>query len=46
MIRTWKHLRAISLAIVLHNPRAFRGKRLGVVLTGGNVDLDRLPWLA
>jgi threonine dehydratase len=21
-------------------------KRLGVILSGGNVDLDRLPWLA
>lgn len=46
MIRTWKHLRAVSLAIVLQNIKAFRGKRLGVVLTGGNVDPDRLPWLA
>jgi threonine dehydratase len=24
---------------------AMRGRRIGVVLTGGNVDLDRLPWL-
>jgi len=22
----------------------FAGKRVGVVLTGGNVDLDALPW--
>jgi len=22
-----------------------RGLRLGIVLTGGNVDLDRLPWI-
>jgi threonine dehydratase len=21
-----------------------KGKRVGVVVTGGNVDLDRLPW--
>ena len=50
---TWKHLRvvmepssAVPLAIVLRNPDAFRGKRVGLVITGGNVDLDRLPWLA
>ena len=49
----WKHLRvvmepssAVPLAIVLRNPDAFRGKRVGLVITGGNVDLDRLPWLA
>ena len=23
----------------------FRGKRVGVIITGGNVDLDRLPWI-
>jgi Threonine dehydratase len=46
MIRTWKHLRAVSLAIVLQNIKAFRGKRVGVVQPGGNVDPDRLPWLA
>ncbi|WP_371742044.1 beta-hydroxyaspartate dehydratase BhcB [Citreicella sp. C3M06] len=49
----WKHLRvvmepssAVPLAIVLKNPEAFRQKRVGLVITGGNVDLDRLPWLA
>ena len=21
-----------------------KGKRVGVIVTGGNVDLDRLPW--
>ncbi|MCA0851117.1 beta-hydroxyaspartate dehydratase BhcB [Salipiger thiooxidans] len=49
----WKHLRvvmepssAVPLAIVLKNPDAFRGKRVGLVITGGNVDLDRLPWRA
>ena len=50
---TWKHLRivmepssAVPLAVVLKNPDAFRGKRVGIIVTGGNVDLDRLPWLA
>ena len=49
---TWKHLRvvmepssAVPLATVLKNPDAFRGKRVGLIITGGNVDLDRLPWM-
>ncbi len=48
----WKHLRvvmepssAVPLAVVLKHPQAFRGKRVGLVVTGGNVDLDRLPWM-
>ncbi|MEO0943336.1 MAG: beta-hydroxyaspartate dehydratase BhcB [Pseudomonadota bacterium] len=48
---TWKHLRivmepscAVPLAIILKNPEAFAGKRVGVIVTGGNVDLDKLPW--
>jgi threonine dehydratase len=50
---TWKHLRvvmepssAVPLAVVLKNPDAFRGKRVGIIITGGNVDLDKLPWTA
>ena len=35
---------AVTLAAVLAHPEPFRGRRVGVVLTGGNVDLDRLPW--
>ena len=35
---------AVPLAAVLRNPAVFAGQRLGVILTGGNVDLDRLPW--
>ena len=49
----WKHLRvvmepssAVPLAVILKNPEAFCGKRVGLIITGGNVDLDRLPWLA
>ncbi len=48
---TWKHLRivmepssAVPLAIILKNKERFAGKRVGLVITGGNVDLDRLPW--
>ena len=50
---TWKYLRvvmepssAVPLATILKNPGVFRGKRVGVIITGGNVDLDKLPWLA
>ncbi len=50
---TWKYLRvvmepssAVPLATILKNPEVFRGKRVGVIITGGNVDLDKLPWLA
>ncbi len=35
---------AVTLAIILKNPEVFKGKRIGVILTGGNVDLDKLPW--
>jgi threonine dehydratase len=36
---------ATVLAAILKQPRHFAGQRVGVVLTGGNVDLDALPWL-
>ncbi len=35
---------AIVLALVLASREAFAGKRVGLVLSGGNVDLDALPW--
>jgi threonine dehydratase len=35
---------ATVLAAILKQPRRFAGRRVGVVLTGGNVDLDALPW--
>lgn len=48
---TWKHLRvvmepssAVPLATILKNKERFAGKRVGVIITGGNVDLDKLPW--
>jgi threonine dehydratase len=49
---TWKHLRivmeassAVPLATILKNKDRFAGKRVGIIITGGNVDLDTLPWL-
>ena len=35
---------AVPLACILKNPETFRGRRVGVIVTGGNVDLDKLPW--
>ncbi|MDF2817058.1 MAG: serine/threonine dehydratase [Stenotrophomonas rhizophila] len=37
---------AIALAAILSQPARFAGQRVGVVLSGGNVDLDALPWAA
>ncbi|MCH9671129.1 MAG: pyridoxal-phosphate dependent enzyme [Gammaproteobacteria bacterium] len=34
---------AVPLAALLANPPS-RFKRIGVIISGGNVDLDRLPW--
>lgn len=49
---TWRHLRivmeassAVPLATILKNKDRFAGKRVGIIITGGNVDLDILPWL-
>ena len=36
---------APPLAAILKNPDVFSGKRVGVIVTGGNVDLDKLPWM-
>ncbi len=48
----WKHLRVVAepsssvpLACILKNPEFFAGKRVGIIITGGNVDLDKLPWI-
>ena len=48
---SWKRLKmviepscAVPLAVILKNPELFAGKRVGVIITGGNVDLDSLPW--
>jgi threonine dehydratase len=35
---------ATVLAAILKQPDRFAGRRVGVVLTGGNVDLNALPW--
>ncbi|MCA9176138.1 MAG: pyridoxal-phosphate dependent enzyme [Planctomycetales bacterium] len=35
---------AVALAAVFADPETFAGKRVGLVLSGGNVDLDSLPF--
>ena len=52
MYLTWQRMKivmepscAVPLATILRNPEIFRGKRVGVVITGGNVDLNKLPWM-
>ena len=35
---------AVPVAAILKNRDIFAGRRVGVILTGGNVDLDGLPW--
>ena len=49
---TWQRMKivmepscAVPLATILKNKDKFAGKRVGVIITGGNVDLDLLPWL-
>ncbi len=49
---TWKRMKivmeascAVPIATILKNKERFAGKRVGVIITGGNVDLDTLPWL-
>jgi threonine dehydratase len=37
---------AVALAVIREHPEVFAGRRVGVVLTGGNIDFGRFPWLA
>jgi len=34
----------VPLAAIMDQPEQFQGKRVAIILTGGNVDLDGLPW--
>jgi threonine dehydratase len=36
---------AVAVAAVLGAKESLKGKRIGIILSGGNVDLDRLPWM-
>ncbi len=52
MLLTWQRMKiviepscAVPLATILKNREVFEGKRVGVVITGGNVDMASLPWM-
>ncbi|MFH5776248.1 beta-hydroxyaspartate dehydratase BhcB [Paracoccus sp. NGMCC 1.201697] len=47
----WKRMKivmepssAVPLATIIKNRDIFAGQRVGIIITGGNVDLDKLPW--
>jgi len=35
---------ATVLAVVKENPDLFRGRKIGLIISGGNVELTRLPF--
>ena len=35
---------SISLALILKNKKMFKNKNVGLIMSGGNVDLNKLPW--
>lgn len=49
----WQHMKiivepssAVPLAMLLENDLdSIKSRRVGIILTGGNVDLDKLPWI-
>ncbi len=52
MCLLWKHLKqtvepssAVALAVLLAQRERWRGKKIGIILSGGNVDLDALSFL-
>jgi threonine dehydratase len=53
MRMTWERMKimiepssAVPLACLLERTLDVRGARVGIIISGGNVDLDRLPWQA
>jgi threonine dehydratase len=53
MRHTWERMKvlvepsaAVPLAALLEGRLDVAGKRVGIIVSGGNVDLDALPWLA
>ena len=51
MRRIWEQMKiliepsaAVPVAAVLTSPSEVRGKRVGIILSGGNVDLDQFSW--
>lgn len=51
MYLTWQRMKivveassSVPLATIIKHRDRFAGKRIGVIITGGNVDLKKLPW--
>ncbi len=51
MRMTWERMKiviepssAVPLACLLEGTLTGKGKRIGIIISGGNVDLERLPW--
>jgi threonine dehydratase len=34
----------VPVGAILDHPAIFRNKKVGVIISGGNVNLSRLPW--
>jgi threonine dehydratase len=52
MLLTWERMKiiiepssAVPLAALMENQDDFQGKRIGIIISGGNVSFDKLPWL-
>lgn len=53
MKMTWERMKiiiepssAVPLAALMERKEEFAGKRIGIILSGGNVSLDHLPWIS
>ena len=51
MLLIWERMKIIIepssatvLAVVKENPELFKGKKIGLIISGGNVDLRKLPF--
>lgn len=49
---TWERMKiiiepssAVPLAAIMENQEFFMNKKIGIIISGGNVDFDKLPWL-
>jgi len=53
MKRIWERMKlvvepsgAVPFGAILENRSRFEGNRIGIIISGGNVDLDHLPWVS
>ncbi len=51
MKHTWERMKivvepsgAVPFGAILEHKARFKGRRIGVIISGGNVDLEKLPW--